>query len=81
VDSLQKFALNFLFPFSLSTCDDQNIDIDTKDKTFNFKPVNSNGCQRFEISDDVELDQITLKFPDSTDLFGRITIYKLEFLG
>ncbi|EGC36591.1 hypothetical protein DICPUDRAFT_31641 [Dictyostelium purpureum] len=47
-----------------------------------FYPKDINTTQNFPVeSNNTNVKQIKILFPQSTDFFGRITIYKLDILG
>ncbi len=45
------------------------------------QPIDSNNTQQFTLDNANNVNNIKLDFPDSTDLFGRICIYKLDIIG
>jgi hypothetical protein len=48
------------------------------DKTMSaFYPVDSNAVQVFAVFDGIEVDRLQIVFTDSTDFYGRITVYHL----
>jgi hypothetical protein len=52
--------------------------ISIKTHELEFHPLNSNTLQYFNFPSKLAMDRILLEFPSSTDLFGRITVYKLD---
>ncbi|XP_077989582.1 nuclear receptor 2C2-associated protein-like [Glandiceps talaboti] len=46
-----------------------------------FYPEDVNSLQRFPISSSAMVTKLKIVFNDSTDFFGRITIYKLDVIG
>ncbi|CAG5132213.1 unnamed protein product [Candidula unifasciata] len=50
-------------------------------KFHSFYPQDINQTQVFSLPEVVPLSSLKIVFDDSTDFFGRITIYKLDILG
>ncbi|XP_059177135.1 nuclear receptor 2C2-associated protein-like [Physella acuta] len=50
-------------------------------QVFSFQPQDSNQTQIFHLTESVKLSSLRITFDQSTDFFGRITIYKLDILG
>eukprot|EP01117_Protostelium_nocturnum_P010479 TRINITY_DN3773_c0_g1_i1.p1 TRINITY_DN3773_c0_g1~~TRINITY_DN3773_c0_g1_i1.p1 ORF type:complete len:129 (+),score=39.78 TRINITY_DN3773_c0_g1_i1:131-517(+) len=46
-----------------------------------FHPEDKNLTQTFVLKEPVSLTKLKLHFPTSTDMFGRIVIYKLDVIG
>ena len=46
-----------------------------------FYPADDNHAQTFDLDCEDKVTQVKIVFLDSTDFFGRITIYNLDVLG
>uniref|UniRef100_A0A6B0UKH1 Putative nuclear receptor 2c2-associated protein n=1 Tax=Ixodes ricinus TaxID=34613 RepID=A0A6B0UKH1_IXORI len=46
-----------------------------------FYPEDSNVLQRFPLKMDVPISNLRIVFRSSTDMFGRIVLYKLDVIG
>lgn len=54
---------------------DYSVDIDT------LYPEDINPTQTFHVNPTIALKRVKIIFEESTDFYGRITVYKLDILG
>ncbi|XP_025077495.1 nuclear receptor 2C2-associated protein-like isoform X2 [Pomacea canaliculata] len=55
--------------------------VDNKSKICNFYPNDINSLQRFPVDCLPVADNLKIVFNTSTDLFGRVIVYKLDVIG
>eukprot|EP01122_Echinamoeba_exundans_P008263 TRINITY_DN2710_c0_g1_i4.p1 TRINITY_DN2710_c0_g1~~TRINITY_DN2710_c0_g1_i4.p1 ORF type:complete len:158 (-),score=12.30 TRINITY_DN2710_c0_g1_i4:110-562(-) len=85
---VETIQIMFQGGFAGKGCEVHGIDANATEKTpvklANFYPVDVNSLQSFDLPADGSsraVQQIQIIFPESTDFYGRIVIYKLDVLG
>ncbi|CAL1530949.1 unnamed protein product [Lymnaea stagnalis] len=48
---------------------------------YSFHPLDTNQVQIFHLPEATTLSTLKIVFDESTDFFGRVTVYKLDFIG
>eukprot|EP00118_Oscarella_pearsei_P027891 m.311392 g.311392 ORF g.311392 m.311392 type:complete len:140 (+) comp67834_c0_seq1:21-440(+) len=74
---IQKIQIQFQGGFAGKTCRLSDRSVLVHD----FYPDDSNTLQIFSLPSAKLMKNMKLEFVDSTDLYGRITVYKLDVLG
>nr|AQS22609.1 nuclear receptor 2c2-associated protein [Pseudodiaptomus poplesia] len=74
--SISGFSLQFQGGFAGKEC---YVETEGSVKVLDFYPEDSNKIQYFYLKERVTVKKVRIAFNSSTDFFGRITIYRLDF--
>ncbi|XP_071512029.1 nuclear receptor 2C2-associated protein-like [Diadema antillarum] len=79
---LKELHLQFQGGFASKTCwVEGSLQGDDASKVMDFYPKDDNTLQIFHFPDGTRASSVKIVFAESTDFFGRITLYKLDILG
>merc|ERR1711894_39055 len=81
--TIDELRIQFQGGFVGKECHIETVSVaeETSTKVTDFYPEDKNSLQIFSIEEKPTATQLKIVFKDSTDFYGRITIYKLDVLG
>ncbi|XP_056021636.1 nuclear receptor 2C2-associated protein-like [Ostrea edulis] len=82
LSNVEEIQIRFQGGFAGKDCSVQTTDENTENHTvMEFYPEDVNSLQSFKLPSVTSLKKFKIIFSNSTDFFGRITIYELKVLG